>query len=145
MNIIDTNGLDRMIKETIKSKHTLFITPDIEQEFEWHEQPLPYGVLNAFDADDFDKAAYLRAYQQMLNKHGGHSFYNMTGFGDISILALLKVMEDAASSTLLPEEIVVVTDDEPLTRKIQREFKRPGDRFGDSISVVDTETFFRPH
>lgn len=143
MNIIDTNGLDRMIKEAIKSKHAFFITPDIEQEFEWHEQPLPSGVFNAFNTDDFDKASYLRSYQEMLNKHGGRSFYNMTGFGDISILALLKVLEQNASSTLLPEEVVVVTDDQPLTRKIEREFMRPGDRFGETISIMETETFFK--
>ena len=42
-----------------------------------------------------DKAQYLEHYKDMLNKYGGRSFYNMTGFGDISVLALLKTQEAA--------------------------------------------------
>jgi hypothetical protein len=67
----------------------------------------------------------------------------MTGFGDISILALLAERKVAALSTLLPpEEIIVVTGDDGLIKRIRREFPTDNSAFGAHITVVSPETFF---
>src|SRR6266481_10011106 len=138
MNILDTNGLDHMVKQKISTNITFLITPDIQDEFEaWHEQRLPKNVQNAFETDWFDKGQYLQHYKDMLNKYGGRSFYNMTGFGDISVLALLKTQEEAFATMLLPEEIEVISNDGGLAKKIRREFGTAANTFGASITVTD--------
>jgi len=75
---------------------------------------------------------------------GGRSFYNMTGFGDISILALLKTQQIASASMIpgLLEEIEVVSSDVPLISKIKKEFRRAHDAFGATIKLTKTEDFF---
>ncbi len=143
MKILDTNGLDHMVKGKIGTTTVLFITPDIQDEFEtWHEQKIPKNVLNIFETEGFDQAAYLQSYKDMLNKYGGRSFYNMGGFGDISILALLKVQEAAHPSHLLPENIEVVSGDTGLGKRIRREFGTATGTFGAAIAVTSPPTFF---
>ncbi len=145
MKILDTNGLDHMVKNGITARGLLHITPDVREEYEtWHEKRLPQNVLDVFEEDWFDPAAYLQGYQLMLNKYGGKSFYNMTGFGDISILALLRSSQIASRSVLpgLFQEIEIVTSDGPLSNKIRSEFCSSGDTFGASLKITKTEDFF---
>ncbi len=137
MNILDNTALDYMMKQGGRPSGFCCISPDIVDEYETsYEQRLPGNVRNIFDLENFDKAIYLRNYQTMLNKHGGRSFYNMTGFGDISILALLKTQEELAASMLPLDELVVVTDDGPLRRRIRREF-------GESVKLITPKEFFQ--
>lgn len=145
MKILDTNGLDYMVKSAMTAKGLLHITPDIREEYEtWHETPLPHNVVDVFDEKWFDPAAYLQSYQLMLNKHGGRSFYNMSGFGDISILALLRTRQ-LASGGILPgmlEEVEIITTDGPLTNKIRSAFCSGTDAFGTTLKITKTEDFF---
>ena|ERR1700733_1077635 len=143
MKFLDTNGLDYMVKQKITSDEVLLIAPDIQDEFEtWHEQRVPKNVVNVFEADWFDKQEYLKRYKEMLNKYGGRSFYNMTGFGDISTLAFLKVQETASTGMLLPDDVEVVSNDSGLTRRIRREFGTTPGRFGSRVTVTDPAAFF---
>lgn len=143
MNILDTNGLDYMVKQKITAHRAFFITPDIQDEFEaWHEQRLPKAIQNVFETDWFDKALYLQHYKEMLNKYGGRSFYNMTGFGDISVLALLKTQKAPHTEMLIPETIDVVSSDGGLANKIRREFGNASGTFGGSITITDPVAFF---
>ena len=138
MKLIDTNGLDFMVKQRIAASGNLYITPDIQDEFEaWHDRKPPRNVENLFETSWFDRGAYLDGYKKMLNSYGGRSFYNMGGFGDISLLATLQAQRVSASRMLpgLAEEIEVITGDEKLTRKIEREF-------GKAIKVSTPSDFF---
>jgi hypothetical protein len=144
MNILDTSGLDYMSKASRTTNAEVFLTPDIREEYEAeYETKLPDNFHDIFETEFVDKAEFIKSYKAMLNKHGGRSFYNMTGFGDISILALLAERKVAALSTLLPpEEIIVVTGDDGLIKRIRREFPTDNSAFGAHITVVSPETFF---
>jgi len=143
MKFLDTNGLDYMVKKKITIDEPLLITPDIQDEFEaWHEQRVPKNVLNLFDGEWFDQAEYLKQYKDMLNKYGGRSFYNMTGFGDISALAFLKTQEVASSGMLLPDDIEFISNDAGLARKIRREFGSASGTFGGRITITNPVAFF---
>jgi hypothetical protein len=143
MKLLDTNGLDHMVKQKIVSDEALLVTPDIQEEFEtWHEQRVPKNVANVFEADWFDNAEYLKRYKEMLNKYGGRSFYNMTGFGDISVLAFLKVQETASTGVLFPDDIEVISNDNGLAKRIRKEFGSASGSFGARIKITSPVTFF---
>lgn len=144
MNILDNNGIIYMVKQKIVTDKAFFITPDIQDEFEaGNDRRLPENIINVFGADWFDKAQYLQSYKEMLNKYGSSSFYNLTGFGDISILAMLKTQEMVGKSMLLPEDIEVITGDNGLSKKIRREFGDKVGTFGGSIKITNPGVFFK--
>jgi hypothetical protein len=150
MKLIDTNGIDFMVKHTIAVREIFHATPDVHEEFEaGHDRKPPRNVENLFEMTWFDRAAYFDGYKKMLNTHGGRSFYNMSGFGDISILAALEAQRNAASKMLpgLAEEIEVITGDVKLSNKIRREFIGANDAFGRKVSIRTPADFFKtfPH
>jgi hypothetical protein len=101
MKILDTSALDYAEKNDIALTGQFFITPDILDEFEvGHDKRPARNVRNIFEVVEFNRAKYLGSYKAMLNAHGGRSFYNMTGFGDISILALLATLKTTSAQTL---------------------------------------------
>lgn len=85
-------------------------------------------IKNISESIFFNEISYIDFYRQMLNKHNGKSFFNMTGFGDISILfsihTLLKDMDDKNQNCLFDhnEYITVFTSDIGLTNRINYEF-----------------------
>jgi len=133
MNIVDTNGIQYIFQNHLNLQDDYFLVPDVEEEVEMtqliHGRRIPNRVLKITQVSDFDKAAYLSYYKTVLNKYGGRSFYNMTGFGDISIIASVYVLTNALSQRvqgqLFPDndQIVVYTGDTRLTGKIKKEFK----------------------
>jgi hypothetical protein len=146
MKLLDTNALDYMVKQGIKSGEEFCITPDIQDEFEaWHDTKLPKTVRNLFADADFDRAGYLGHYRRMLNKYGQRSFYNMSGFGDISVLAVLMIENEAAGKILpgLAEDVVVVSNDWPLTKKIEGEFDPKIGHAKLNVVVVSPQSFFK--
>lgn len=132
MNIIDTNGIQYMFSNNLTPSEDYYLAPDVEEEVEMtqliHGRRLPANVFEVTQSGDFDEAIYLKHYKNILNKYGGRSFYNMTGFGDVSILAtlhmLIEVFENQRQTQLFqtPDQVVVYTNDVRLTRKINREF-----------------------
>lgn len=145
MRIIDNNALNYVVDNRIKLSGTFCTTPDVQEEFEVkYEGGLPKGVQNIWDDPQFDKVGYLKNYADMLNKYGDKSFYNMRGFGDISIIALLKTQKGTRKVQLpgLEDGFVVITTDVQLTKHIQREFCDTGDVFDSSIQVVDHVIYF---
>lgn len=136
MNILDTSALDHMVKQKVLPAGFCCISPDVLDEYEsWHDQKLPKNVRNVCDLDEFDETLYLRNYRLMLNKYRGRSFYNMTGFGDISILALIATQRELEKARLHLDELVVVTNDGPLGKKIEKEF-------GGTIRLLSPGNFF---
>ncbi len=132
MNILDTNGISYIFAKNIRLNNVYYITPDVKAESEITElvfaKILPTNIREISKESFFDGSKYLAQYRSMLNKYRGRSFYNMTGFGDISILALLKILDDGISDTrgqvsLFREDIFVFTGDVSLRKKIEDEFK----------------------
>lgn len=132
MNIIDTNGVSYALGNSVTLHNDYYLVPDVAEEVEMtqlvHGRRIPQRVLEIDQLALFDEAIYLDHYNKTLNKYGGRSFYNMTGFGDVSIIATLHMFMDVfdqqKSSQLFDpsEQIVVYTGDTRLTAKITTEF-----------------------
>lgn len=132
MNIVDTNGIQHIFENHLTLQDDYYLAPDVEEEVEMtqliHGRQVPDRVLKIAQVRDFNWAAYLGYYNTTLNKYGGRSFYNMTGFGDISIIASLHALTNAhdqrVQGQLFPadDQIVVYTGDTRLTGKIKKEF-----------------------
>jgi hypothetical protein len=143
MKIIDTIGIDFMVKQGFDISEVLYITPDVQEEFEaGHDTRLPRNIQNLFSLSWFDRAVFLDSYKKMLNSYGGRSFYSMRGFGDISILAALETQRMVARGFLFCDPIDVITSDRGLADKIKSEFLQKGDMFSKSLTVHKAENFF---
>lgn len=131
MKILDTNAVNYVLKNRLTLGDDYCVTDDIKEEIEIAEavigSRLSSKVMPASDSPLFDRALYLAHYKNMLNKHGGRSFYRMSGFGDISILALLKTVEEVSTNQArgrlfsTDEDLEVFTEDQPLIKKIKKE------------------------
>lgn len=147
MILIDTNTVNYIIKSGLRIEGTYYLAPDVKEESELAQEilgrKLTARVKDITKEPFFDEAVYVKYYQKMLNKFGGRSFYNMTGFGDISILALLKTLEEYFKS--LPprlffddqEVLTVITEDEALKKKIVIEFNKTGSDVESKVSILN--------
>ena len=129
MNLIDTNGVTHILKTKPSLRENYFLAPDVAEESEValmvHGGQIPRKVHMLTAHHFFSHVPYLNHYNRILNQYGGRSFYNMTGFGDVSILAALHALVGAAQlqgQLFGTEPLFVFTDDGPLTRRIAREF-----------------------
>ena len=135
MRILDTNSINYVLGNLRSLHEVYFISPDIKDESELaelvHGKTMPAKIKEISKEPIFDEALYFKYYKEMLNKYGGRSFYNMTGFGDISILALLKTLDHAfkkrpqAQLPGMQEEMLLFTEDQGLRKKIAKEFPIP--------------------
>lgn len=145
MRVLDTSALDYAAKNSITLSGQFFVSPDVLDEFEvGHDRRPPKNVVNIFDVDGFDRATYLRNYKEMLNTYGGRSFYNMTGFGDISILALLATLK-AVSAAMLPglaEDVDVVSSDGGLIKKLRLVFSDQTNSFDRIVHIYNPREYF---
>ncbi|MFA5248257.1 MAG: hypothetical protein WC415_03355 [Patescibacteria group bacterium] len=137
MNILDTSALINYIeKSNALPKAVYFITSDIENEIFTTEidfnTEINDNIRVISENSFFNESRYLNNYYYILNKHSGRSFYNMTGFGDISIMALIKTLIEAEKDCFqqqlplkeLKENLVVYVDDIGLKKRIVKEFKQ---------------------
>lgn len=132
MNLIDTNGVSYVFQHGIRCDQIYYMAPEIIEETEMTEmifdQEISKNIIDISQCGFFDERIYIDFYRQMLNKHQGRSFFNMTGFGDISILAaihtIFKGARNLKQSRLfdLPDPIIVFTNDEGLVRRLRTEF-----------------------
>lgn len=132
MNLIDANAVNDVLKDRISITKDYYLVPDVVDEVELtaltYGKSLPAEIQNLASLHVFDLGIYLKHYQSMLNSHGGRSFFNMTGFGDISTLAsihmLLEVFEIQKTEQLFDptEPILTFTRDHGLKRRIEKEF-----------------------
>lgn len=133
MKILDTTTINYIFKNNVLLEDTYFITPCISDEMVTaeivHNKKAPANIKNIFEENSFNQALYVKNYFEVLNKHGDRSFFNMSGLGDISIIALAKTlveMETSEVQTTLPfaiykKEIIIYTSDNPLKAKILSE------------------------
>lgn len=132
MNLIDTNGVSFILSNSRPLKENYFLVPEVSEEVEMtqlvHGKSIPSKVLKIVASDEFDEVLYINHYRKMLNKHGGKSFFNMTGFGDISILATVHTLLDLfvvqkPEKLFDPAEYIsIFTNDAGLTKRIGTEF-----------------------
>ncbi len=132
MNIVDTNAITHILKNNLTLSKDYYLAPDVVEESDLaemvHNRRIPNKIMQLSEYAYFDEGLYLNHYKKILNKYGGRSFYNMTGFGDVSILAVIHMLvdtfekENRARLFGISEQIVVFTDDNGLTTKIGNEF-----------------------
>lgn len=132
MNIIDTNGVSYIFDKKLSLKEEYYLVPDVIDEVEVtllvHNRRLPAGILNIENTDEFDELIYIKHYKQILNSYKKRSFYNMTGFGDVSIITTLHMLIDVFARQKTEqlfetsESVVVFTDDANLTAEINKIF-----------------------
>lgn len=132
MNIIDTMGISYILENNLSLSQEYFLVPDVVDEVELtqlvHGKPIPSDIFKITDSDVFDEAIYLAHYNTILNKYGNRSFYNMTGLGDVSILAALLMLSQVSTTQIQSrlfttvDPITVYTDDDKLRTKIGLEF-----------------------
>lgn len=132
MKLIDTNGVNHILANNIALNETYFLVPDVKDESEVteliHNRRLPPELVEVTSTPIFNEAVYLDHYNTALNTHNIRSFFNMTGFGDISIMATIQMILESFV-TQRPEQlfdvsevIEVYTNDGPLTTKITNAF-----------------------
>lgn len=132
MNIVDTNGINHILVSNISLHQDYYLVPDVVEEVDLaqmvHNRRVPKRIINLSQTGYFNEAVYLNYYKAVLNKYGGRSFYNMTGFGDVSIMSTLHMLVDYFDQQQqgrlfdISEQIIVFTDDASLVTKINTEF-----------------------
>lgn len=131
MNLIDTNAVSDVLESGSALQDDYFLVPDIVEEVDMaqiiHGRRIPRRLHDLSHHSLFNEGIYLHHYRNVLSKYGGR-FYGMRDFGDLSILATLRMLMDVfdeqQKTQLFPltEEVVVFTDDRKLARRIHREF-----------------------
>ncbi len=132
MKLIDTNGVNHILANNTVLSETYFLVPDVKDESEVteliHNRRLPPELVEITSTAVFNEAIYLGHYSTALNTHNIRSFFNMTGFGDISIIASIQMILDSFTAQRpeqlfdVSEIIEVYTSDGPLTAKINSTF-----------------------
>lgn len=124
MNLIDTNAVNYVLETSFQCKDIYYLAPEVQEEVEEtlnrSSKQLPTTIIDVESYSCFNGWLYLDFYKKMLNKHDGRSFFNMTGFGDISILATIHTVLEFQQLPLFP--LYVFTDDHGLTKRIAAEF-----------------------
>lgn len=137
MIIIDAKPLITGAEIDFTFPNDSFITDDINEEYlNGTDEALPKNI-SLIIGKIIDEATYIKNYKVMLNKFKKKSFYNMTGFGDISILAVIETLVHKEKPTLIPEKIIIVTDDSPLSSFISQEFGEV-----ENMEVTNSNKFF---
>ena len=132
MNILDTNAINDILDRDIKLNEEYYITPDVSEEADLTQiirnKVLSKNIKPLDKYRYFDYCIYLNQYQKALNNYSGKSFYNMTGFGDVSIIAALHALTQEFGrinkGQLFPigETINVFTTDKGLIKRITNDF-----------------------
>lgn len=131
MNILDTTAINYILKSDVLLNATYFITPDIEDEALAAEialnKKMSPVIKNIINENFFNEVEYIKNYFYVLNKYGGRSFFNMTGFGDISIISLAKTLVGTIKNSQqaplpgLEDEVIIYLSDVSLRSKIIKE------------------------
>lgn len=132
MKLIDTNGVNYILANNITLNETYLLVPDVKDESEVteliHNRRLPPELIEITSTTIFREASYLRHYNAALNTHNIRSFFNMSGFGDISIIATIQMIlenfmiQRPEQLFDVSEIIEIYTNDGPLTTKINTTF-----------------------
>ena len=133
MNLIDTVAVSHILKKGIALNEQYYLSPEVTDEVDltraMFNKKLPEKIFEIKEHPIFNEGTYLRRFQEMINKHSDCSFFNMTGFGDISILATLHMLQEQYNNGSInyvdnQPVIKLFTNDNPLTKKVVNEFQK---------------------
>jgi len=134
MNLIDTVGVNHIFTDAIKLADNYYLAPDISDEVEMtemiHNKHVPEEIKSVAELDEFNESIYIHQYRLALNSYRKRSFYNMKGFGDVSIIATIHTLIDGYKKQKTEqlfstsEQIVIYTNDANLTKVIISEFAK---------------------
>jgi hypothetical protein len=134
MNLIDTVGVNHIFTDAIKLADNYYLAPDISDEVEMteiiHNKHVPEEIKSVAELDEFNESVYIHQYRLALNSYRKRSFYNMKGFGDVSIIATIYTLLDGYKKQKTEqlfstsEQIVIYTNDANLTKVIISEFAK---------------------
>jgi hypothetical protein len=134
MNLIDTVGVNHIFTDAIKLADNYYLAPDISDEVEMtemiHNKHVPEEIKSVAELDEFNESVYIHQYRLALNSYRKRSFYNMKGFGDVSIIATIHTLIDGYKKQKTEqlfstsEQIVIYTNDANLTKVIISEFAK---------------------
>lgn len=141
MKLIDTDTINHILTNKTSFNDECFVALGVSEEMSVVEivynRKIPDSVKSISRYNDFDEVSYLKNYYDALNKYNKRSFFNMKGFGDVSIIATVNTIiqnKKSRPNTLpLPgfsDEIEVYTGDGDLKKFLKKEF-------GNSIKVLD--------
>jgi hypothetical protein len=126
INILDNNALIELEKSGsyVTKYNSCFITEEIKQEFLIGRKEDDFLSKCNFISIDVDFPFYLKEYKRVLNIYNLMSFFNLKGIGDMSILATVcaKSKEPNKTMEMFPDVINVVTNDNDLTKAVNKEF-----------------------
>lgn len=134
MNLIDTVGINHIFTKGLKLSENYYLTPDVSDEVEMtemiHNRRIPEEIRYTAELDEFDESIYIHQYKLALNTYKKRSFYNMKGFGDVSIIAAIHTVLEGYKKQkteqlfATTEPIVIFTDDSNLIKIISTEFAK---------------------
>lgn len=144
IRILDTNFNRQRLETDFNSPIIYYIVADLEEEIEQNSNGNNGYTIQSIEKSTEDwvkelwenhEVDYYKAYQFFLNpsepKDAVHNFYKGEGFGDIAILALIKITlcfinSDACKQPLFPEnyKIEIYTNDNKLKKAIKKYFER---------------------
>ena len=134
MNLIDTVGVNHIFTDAIKLADNYYLAPDISDEVEMtemiHNKHVPEEIKSVAELDEFNESIYIHQYRLALNSYRKRSFYNMKGFGDVSIIATIHTLIDGYKKQKTEqlfstsEQIVIYTNNANLTKVIISEFAK---------------------
>jgi hypothetical protein len=132
MKILDNSAINFILKQNIDLDRSdvFYVTEDVNNEAELaaflQKKLLARNIVSINQYHSFREDLYYKNYKEMLNKHRGRSFFNMTGIGDISILAAVKTIFECWGRILpipgMGETIDVYVDDRGLINRLTAEF-----------------------
>lgn len=133
MKLIDTDTINYILVNKKSFEDECFVTPDVNEEMlvaeMVHSKKVPVSIKQLIFGGDFDEADYLKNYYEALNQYSKRSFFNMKGFGDVSIVAAAHTIINSKKSkpSVLPlpgfvDEIEVYTGDTHLSKYLKKKF-----------------------
>jgi len=133
MKLLDTSAINYVLKNDLHLEEDYFITSDIEEEKATAEislgKVLSGNIKNILENVRFPKHLYIKNYFHALNKNKDikRSFFNMTGFGDVSLMALIQTLQTLSSGEAqqlpipgISQKIIVYVDDSSLIKAIEK-------------------------
>lgn len=132
MNLIDTNGINHVLDNQVLLTETYYMTHDVENEAELTQsikgKPLSDRIVSIRNHPEFKEHLYLKWYRKTLNTYRKVSFFNMTGLGDVSIIAAGHALAEQRALNLQadlfgqPDPVRVFSDDSGVMEAVARLF-----------------------
>ena len=146
IRVFDANALIELARaqHRLDVRHQAYIPDEIVEELRGREDGDLWLTAQPVFDPHLDAVDYLAAFAHYLNTYPGVSFYSLKGFGDVAILATLRLIVEqipetpTLSSEVFPWDVInLVTDDRRLRDFVVKEF-------GASVTLSTLQEFLAP-